>query len=78
MLSTERPNYLKKSPEQKFWEIQVEIPLEGDRNVYFHVFNCPKKAEKFSKQFSYDCFDVKDFFYSTVEEVRKRRGVKHF
>ena len=79
MLAIERPRYLNKTPEQKFWEIQVEeVAKDGDRNTYFHYFNCPKKAENFSRQFNYHCFDVKDFFYSTVEEMRKRRGVKHF
>ena len=79
MLATQRPDYLNKTPEQKFWEIQVEeVAKDGDRNVYCHYFNCPKKAEKFAQPFNYHCFDVKDFFYSTVEAVRKRRGVKHF
>ena len=74
----ERPNYLTKPQEIKVWEVQVEIPLEEDRNVYFHYFTCPKKAGEFSKQFNYNCFDIKDFFYSSLEEMRKRRGVKHF
>lgn len=78
MLATERPSYLNKSPEQKFWEIQIEEVKDGDRNVAFHYFNCPKKAEKFVRQVNYFSFNIKDFFYSTVEAVRKRRGVKHF
>ena len=77
MLATKRPDYLNKTPEQKFWEIQVEEVKDGDYNVAFHYFNCPKKAEKFARQFN-NCFDIKDFFYSTVEKMRRRRGVKHF
>jgi adenylyl- and sulfurtransferase ThiI len=78
VLAIERPHYLSKTPEQKFWEIQIEEVKDGDRNIYFHYFNCPKKAENFSRQFNYRCFNVKNFFYSTVEKMRKRRGVKHF
>ena len=79
MLSTERPSYLNKPTEQKFWEVQIEeVAKDGDRNVYFHYFNCPEKAEKFARQFNYNCFDIKDFFYSTMEEMKKKRGVKHF
>lgn len=78
MLATKRPDYLNKTPEQKFWEIQVEEVKDGDYNVAFHYFNCPKKAEKFARQVNYFCFSAKDFFYSTVEKMRRRRGVKHF
>lgn len=78
MLATERPSYLNKPTEQKFWEVQIEEVKDGDRNVAFHYFNCPKMAEKFARQFNYNCFDIKDFFYSTMEEMKKKRGVKHF
>ena len=79
MQATERPGYLIKTPEQKFWCIQIEtVSLDGDRNVCLHYFSCSKKAERFSAHFNYSCFDKQDFFYSSVEAVEKKRGVKHF
>ena len=73
----ERPNYLTKPQEIKVWEVQVEEVKDGDHNCYFHYFTCPRKAEAFSRQNNV-WFYVNDFFYSSLEEMRKRRGVKHF
>ncbi|MFM6252076.1 MAG: hypothetical protein ACKPEQ_23510, partial [Dolichospermum sp.] len=77
-LATQRPEYLIKKPEQKFWCVQVERMQDGERTVSFNYFNCPKKAKEFDRNHGHSCFDVSDFRYSTIEEMRKRRGVKHF
>jgi hypothetical protein len=79
MKALERPSYLNKNSEQKFWEIQIEyIDANKEHCCSFHFFNCPIKAAAFarSNRVSFDA--NKDFFYSDVEKVRKRRGVKHF
>jgi hypothetical protein len=79
MKALQRPDYLNKAPEQKFWEIQVEyLDANKEHQCSFHFFNCPIKAAAFarSNRVSFDA--NKDFFYSDVEKVRKRRGVKHF
>ncbi|MFM6349654.1 MAG: hypothetical protein ACKPKT_09655 [Dolichospermum sp.] len=79
MKATQRPQYLMKEPEQKFWCVQVEkVTQDGERTVSFNYFDCPKKAKEFDKKYGHSCFDVSDFQYSTIEEMRKRRGVKHF
>jgi hypothetical protein len=75
----ERPSYLNKASEQKFWEVQIEYrDVNKEHQCSFHFFNCPVKAAAFarSNRVSFDA--NKDFFYSDVEKVRKRRGVKHF
>ncbi|MFM6253101.1 MAG: hypothetical protein ACKPEQ_28820 [Dolichospermum sp.] len=78
MLATQRPEYLIKKPEQKFWCVQVERMQNGEHTVSFNYFNCPKKAKEFDQEYGHSCFDVSDYEYSTLGEMKKRRGVKHF
>jgi hypothetical protein len=74
----ERPSYLNKATEQKFWEVQVEYrDVNKEQQCSFHFFSCPIKAAAFARS-NRVSFNVKEFFYSDVEKVRKRRGVKHF
>ena len=77
MKALERPSYLTKSQEQKFWEVQVETVVDGDRNCYFHIFNCPKKAASFATR-NNTWFNAKDYYYSTVEKEGQKRATKHF
>jgi hypothetical protein len=78
MKALERPSYLDKTPEQKFWEIQIEyLDANKERCCSFHFFNCPAKAAAFARSNRVG-FDARESFYSDVEKVRKRRGVKHF
>jgi hypothetical protein len=72
----ERPSYLK-SQEKKFWEVQIEEVKDGDRNCYFHIFNCPKKAASFSSRNNVSFYPEK-FYYSTIEKESHRRATKHF
>ena len=79
MKALQRPDYLNKAPEQKFWEVQVEyLDANKEQQCSFHFFACSVKAAAFarSNRVSFDA--NKDFFYSDVEKVRKKRGVKHF
>ncbi|MFM6268893.1 MAG: hypothetical protein ACKPFA_20700 [Dolichospermum sp.] len=79
MLATQRPEYLIKKPEQKFWCVQVEkVAQDGERTVSFNYFNCPKKAAEFDQEYGHSCFDVSDYEYSTLGKMKKQRGVKHF
>jgi hypothetical protein len=73
----QRPKYLNKSQQQKFWEIQIEEVVNGDHNCYFHIFNCPKRASLFADKNNI-CFYPKQFYYSTIEEETKKRATKHF
>jgi hypothetical protein len=78
MKAWERPQYLVPKLEQKFWEIQIEeVNNGGDRNVYFHVFDCSKKAAIFAAKNRVSFYPEK-FYYSTVEKEIKRRATKHF
>jgi hypothetical protein len=78
MKALERPSYLNKNPEQKFWEIQVEyIDVNKEHCCSFHFFSCPIKAAAFARS-NRVSFDAREFFYSDVEKLSKRRGVKHF
>ena len=78
MKALERPSYLDKAPEQKFWEVQDEYrDVNKEQQCSFHFFNCAIKAAAFARS-NRVSFDTKDFFYSDVEKVKKRRGVKHF
>lgn len=77
MKALQRPDYLNKTPEQRFWEVQIEYIVNKERCCSFHFFACPVKAAAFARS-NRVSFDVKDFFYSDVEKVKKRRGVKHF
>ena len=77
MKALQRPDYLNKTPEQRFWEVQIEYIVNKERCCSFHFFTCPVKAAAFARS-NRVSFDVKDFFYSDVEKVKKRRGVKHF
>ena len=77
MKALERPSYLKKEPEQKFWEVQIEEVVNGDHNCYFHIFDCDKKASRFAARNNV-YFNVKRFYYSTVEKEKQKRGTKHF
>jgi hypothetical protein len=77
MKALERPKYLIKSQEQKFWEVQVENVKDCDRNCYFHIFNCPKKAASFAAKNNIIFYPEK-FYYSTVEKQSQRRAAKHF
>ncbi|MFM6673441.1 MAG: hypothetical protein ACKPJO_25475 [Dolichospermum sp.] len=76
--ATQRPQYLMKEPEQKFWCVQVERMQDGERTVSFNYFDCPKKAKEFDKKYGHSCFDVSDYEYSTLGEMKKQKGVKHF
>ncbi|MFM5941481.1 MAG: hypothetical protein ACKPGB_25935 [Dolichospermum sp.] len=76
--ATQRPQYLMKEPEQKFWCVQVERIQDGEHTVSFNYFDCPKKAKEFDQEYGHSCFDVSDYEYSTLGEMKKRRGVKHF
>ncbi|MFM6727195.1 MAG: hypothetical protein ACKPJF_22660 [Dolichospermum sp.] len=76
--ATQRPQYLMKEPEQKFWCVQVERIQDGEHTVSFNYFDCPKKAKEFDRNHGHSCFDVSDYEYSTLGEMKKRRGVKHF
>ncbi|MFM6604931.1 MAG: hypothetical protein ACKPH3_12770 [Dolichospermum sp.] len=79
MKATQRPQYLMKEPEQKFWCVQVEkVAQDGERTVSFNYFNCPKKAAEFDQEYGHSCFDVSDYEYSTLGKMKKQRGVKHF
>ncbi|MFN9559788.1 MAG: hypothetical protein ACK56B_14565 [Dolichospermum sp.] len=79
MKALERPSYLNKNPEQKFWEIQIEYrDVNKEQQCSFHFFNCSAKAAAFARSNRVGFDANKDFFYSDVEKVRKRRGVKHF
>ncbi|MFM6254735.1 MAG: hypothetical protein ACKPEQ_37310, partial [Dolichospermum sp.] len=66
MLATQRPEYLIKKPEQKFWCIQVERIQDGEHTVSFNYFDCPKKAKEFDQEYGHSCFDVSDYEYSTL------------
>ncbi|MFM6260027.1 MAG: hypothetical protein ACKPFD_20785 [Dolichospermum sp.] len=76
--ATQRPQYLMKEPEQKFWCVQVERMQDGEHTVSFNYFDCPKKAKEFDQEYGHSCFDVSDYEYSTLGEMKKQRGVKHF
>jgi hypothetical protein len=76
MEATKRPAYLAKPQQQKFWEIQIEEVVNGDRNCYFHIFRCPKKAASFAAKNNV-CFS-KSSYYSTVENESLKRATKHF
>jgi hypothetical protein len=71
------PSYLNKSQEKKFWEVQIEEVKDGDRNCYFHIFDCPKKAAAFASRNNV-WFNAKSFYFSTVEKESQRRATKHF
>lgn len=77
MKALERPSYLMLSQEQKFWEVQIEELKDGDRNCYFHIFNCPKKAASFATRNNI-WFNTKSFYFSTVEKESQKRATKHF
>jgi hypothetical protein len=78
MKALERPDYLSKAPEQKFWEVQVEYKdVNKEQQCSFHFFNCPAKAAAFARS-NRVSFDANSFFYSDVEKLIRRRGVKHF
>jgi hypothetical protein len=76
MKALERPSYLK-SQEKKFWEVQIEEVKDGDRNCYFHIFDCEKKAAGFASR-NNTWFNAKSFYFSTVEKERQKRATKHF
>lgn len=79
MKALERPSYLDKAPEQKFWEVQVEYrDVNKEHCCSFHFFACPVKAAAFarSNRVSFDA--NKDFFYITVEKVRKEEVLNIF
>ncbi|MEY2913922.1 MAG: hypothetical protein RLZZ184_3231 [Cyanobacteriota bacterium] len=77
MKALQRPDYLSKTPEQKFWKVQVEYVFNKERCCSVHIFDCPVKAAGFARSKN-TVFDSKDFFYSTVEKMKRKRGVKHF
>ena len=77
-LATQRPQYLIKAPEKKFWCVQVEKVIEGEHTVSFNYFDCPKKAKAFDDLHGHKCFHISDYQWNTVEGMRKERGVKHF
>lgn len=77
MLATQRPEYLSKEPEQKFWEVQVEYTDRGgDRCCSFNIFCSFEKAQKFAKEQQVPF--LSKGYYSTVLKEKRRRATKHF
>jgi hypothetical protein len=72
----ERPNYLTKPQEQKFWNVWTYEVQDGGEIISRHIFIDKKEAIKFASESNGD-FD-EECYYSTIEEIKKERGVKHF
>ncbi len=72
----ERPNYLTKPQEQKFWDVWAYRYQDGSEVLSCHIFTDKKEAIKFASESGGDFNE--EYYYSTIEEMKKKRGIKHF